>query len=118
MSRHNKNVGDWGEEQACGFLERHGFGVVERNYYTTMGEIDIIACKGDDYYFIEVKTRRDYELANDTAVTQSKKIKLQKAVRAYCYARNIKDKSIILAGLIIEIKKAVQKVSFHFYIMY
>ncbi len=118
MTRRNKNLGDWGERQACDFLQRHGFAVVERNYHTTMGEIDIIANKGDDYYFIEVKTRKDFELANDTAVTYSKKIKLQKAVRAYCYARSITDRSIILAGLIIEVKKLEQKVHFHFYIIY
>ena len=55
MTRQNKNLGDWGEAQACSFLERHGFKIIERNYHTTMGEIDVIATKGDDYYFVEVK---------------------------------------------------------------
>lgn len=117
MSRRGKNLGAWGEEQACNFLRRHGFFVQERNYYTTMGEIDVIASKGDDYYFIEVKTRTDKELATDDSITYIKKARLQKAVRAYCYTRNIVDKSIILAGLIIEVKKAVRMASFRFYVM-
>jgi putative endonuclease len=50
MTRRNKDVGDWGEQQACIFLQRHGFRIVERNYYTTMGEIDVIAVKGNDFY--------------------------------------------------------------------
>lgn len=118
MTRKNKNLGDWGEDQACNFLKRHGFIVVEQNYHTTMGEIDIIATKCDDYYFIEVKTRKDTEFANDYAVTYSKKVKLQKTVRAYCYARGITNKSIILAGLIIEVKKSRQTANFRFCVIY
>ena len=111
-------MGDWGENQACNFLQRHGFKIIERNYHTTMGEIDIIAAKGDDYYFIEVKTRRDSELANDDAITYFKKRRMNKAVRAYCYVRNITDKSIILAGLILEVKKLEGKLNFRFYVIY
>ncbi|HSR89466.1 MAG TPA: YraN family protein [Candidatus Udaeobacter sp.] len=114
MSRRSKNLGDWGEEQACKFLARHGFRVIERNYHTTMGEIDIIAVKADDYYFIEVKTRRGSEFANDDAITYFKKWRMNRAVKAYCYTRNIGDKSIILAGLILEVKKLAGKVSFRF----
>ncbi len=114
MTRRNKNLGDWGEKQACSFLERHGFKILERNYHTTMGEIDVIAVKGDDYYFIEVKTRKGSEFANDDAITFFKKRRMNKAVRAYCYARSIADRSIILAGLILEVKKAEGKLGFRF----
>ena len=110
-------MGDWGEDQACNFLQRHGFVVVERNYHTTMGEIDVIAGKGDDIYFIEVKTRYDTELATDDSITYAKKKRMQKAVRAYCFTRNIIHKGIVLAGLIIEIKKLEKKASFRFYVM-
>lgn len=117
MSRRGKDLGVWGEEQACNFLRRHGFVVQERNYYTTMGEIDVIAVKSDDYYFIEVKTRTDNDLAHDDSITYTKKKRMAKAVRAYCYTRNITDKSIILAGLIIEAKRAARTASFRFYVM-
>lgn len=114
MTRRNKNLGDWGEEKACAFLQRHGFQIVERNYHTTMGEIDIIAAKGDDYYFIEVKTRTGSDFAHDDAISYFQKRKLAKAVRAYCYSRNIRDKSLIFAGLIVEVKKAEGKLNFRF----
>lgn len=114
MSRRNKNLGDWGEDHACKFLERHGFKIIERNYHTTMGEIDVIATKGDDYYFIEVKTRRGEDFANDGAITYFKKRRMNKAVRAYCYARKIVDKSIILAGLILEVKESEGRLGFRF----
>ena len=117
MSRARRDFGEWGEEQACCFLQRHGFYIVERNYYTTFGEIDIIARKGDDYYFIEVKSRHDRELANDDSITYFKKQRLAKAVRAYCYIRNVTDKSIILAGLILEVNRLNKKVFFRFCVM-
>lgn len=117
MTRRNKNLGDWGEEQACKFLGRHGFTIVERNYHTTLGEIDIVAAKGDDYYFIEVKTRTNSDFAHDDAISYFQKRKLAKAVRAYCYSRNIKDKSLISAGLIVEVKQAEGKVGFRFCVM-
>ena len=39
--RHNKDLGDWGEERAVEFLRRHGFEVVDRQFHTVWGEIDI-----------------------------------------------------------------------------
>ncbi|PAF50987.1 hypothetical protein BKH43_03790 [Helicobacter sp. 13S00401-1] len=37
------------------FLEGKGFKIIESNYYTRYGEIDIIAMKDDVLHFIEVK---------------------------------------------------------------
>jgi len=112
MTRRLKDIGDWGENQACEFLRRQGFVVVERNFHTTTGEIDIVASKGGDLFFIEVKTRLDRELANDTAVTGKKKMKFERAVRAYCYRRDIPEIGLIMAGLIVAVDKASKKVKF------
>jgi len=112
MSRRLKDIGDWGEEQACLFLARQGFKVVERNFHTTTGEIDIVARKGGDLFFIEVKTRTAGELANDTAVTEFKKHKFGKAVRAYCYKRDTPEIGLIMAGLIVAVDKINKKVGF------
>ncbi len=117
MNQYRKKIGDWGEDQACLFLQRHGFFIVERNYHTVFGEIDIVASKKESVYFVEVKTRKDRYLANDQSITYGKKIKLQKSVRAYCYSRNILEDRIILAGLIIEVDSKDKMVRFNFYIM-
>ena len=49
-------TGDLGETIACGFLERQGFTIIERNYQRPWGEIDIIAVKEGVVRFVEVKT--------------------------------------------------------------
>jgi len=49
-------LGDLGEDIACKFLVRKGFGVIERNYWRKWGEIDIIVKKDRKLHFIEVKT--------------------------------------------------------------
>ncbi len=113
MSRRKKNIGDWGEEQAGRFLERQGFKIVERNYHAVAGEIDIVAVKNGDYYFIEVKTRLDKELANDSAVTPRKKYKFLKTVKKYCYVRGVSGEvGLIPAGLIVAVDRAKKSVGF------
>lgn len=114
MSGRGKTIGKWGEDLACAFLERHRFLVKERNFYSTVGELDIIAIKDGDYYFVEVKTRAVGELATDLAITPAKKHKLEKTVRKYCYERGVPDTGLILAGLLVIYDPKTKKVSFRF----
>jgi putative endonuclease len=51
-------LGALGERLAAEHLERRGFRIVERNYRTRWGELDIIAFDGQTLTFCEVKTRR------------------------------------------------------------
>ena len=43
-----KEIGKRGEEIAAEFLQRKGFSVVERNYHSRWGELDLIAVKSDE----------------------------------------------------------------------
>ena len=116
MSGRGKVVGKWGEDLACAFLERHRFFIKERNFYSTVGELDIIATKDGDYYFVEVKTRASGELATDLAITPAKKHKLEKTVRKYCYLRGVPDTGLVLAGLIVVYDLNTRVVKFRFVI--
>ena len=49
--------GKKGEDKAIKALKRHGYKIIERNYRSPFGEIDIIAKDGDCLCFIEVKKR-------------------------------------------------------------
>ena len=51
-----KLTGNEGENRAASYLEAKGFEIIERNWRTNRGEIDIIAFKNDTLVFVEVKT--------------------------------------------------------------
>ncbi len=56
MVTEKRKTGDIGEGIAAQFLERKGFKIIERNFRKPWGEIDIIAEKGGEVRFVEVKT--------------------------------------------------------------
>jgi putative endonuclease len=51
-------LGQLGEQLAADHMVRRGFEIVERNYRTRWGELDIVAFDGRTLAFCEVKTRR------------------------------------------------------------
>lgn len=52
-----RSIGNKGETYATMFLQKKGYCVIQRNLYTPLSEIDIIARKRATLCFIEVKTR-------------------------------------------------------------
>lgn len=52
-----REEGSLGEDRAVKILRREGYRVLERNYRSPFGEIDIIAEEGGFLVFIEVKKR-------------------------------------------------------------
>ncbi len=59
-----KEIGDFGENAACKYLKKNGMEIIERNFRTRSGEIDIIARDGETTVFVEVKTRITNEFGN------------------------------------------------------
>lgn len=53
-----KELGQFGEEAVCEFLVNRGYKIIERNFRTPFGEIDIIAKKQGTIAIVEVKTRK------------------------------------------------------------
>ena len=49
-------IGNEGENRAASYLKSKGFSIIERNWRTNRGELDIIAVKNDILVFVEVKT--------------------------------------------------------------
>ena len=80
----NKIIGNKGEKEACKYLKKNGYEILERNYTKFFGEIDIICKKDDVIAFVEVKSRKndDYGYAADY-VTKSKQEKIIKTAKAY-----------------------------------
>ena len=56
-------AGREGEARAAQYLRRHGWTVLDANYRSRFGEIDLIARKRNTVAFVEVKLRRDARFA-------------------------------------------------------
>ena len=82
-----KIVGNSGENRACEHLLKNGYEILERNWRTQRGEIDIIAYKNNTVVFVEVKT-----LPNGTLDMIQKELNHQKQQRilktSKCYLLN------------------------------
>jgi putative endonuclease len=58
QSKPRQGLGALGEQLASEHLVRRGFKILERNYRTRWGELDVVAFDGHTLAFCEVKARR------------------------------------------------------------
>jgi len=74
-----KNLGELGEKIAVDFLKKQGIKIIEKNFRSKFGEIDIIGQIDNTLVFFEVKTRstlafgQPYEAVNKTKIKKIKK---------------------------------------------
>jgi putative endonuclease len=84
MSLLRKLIGQEGEDRAARFLSKQGYKILERNYRTRSGEIDLIALHQGEVVFVEVKTRTSNAFgAPELAVTPQKQRRMIKAALGY-----------------------------------
>ncbi len=70
--------GLWGELYAARYLRDEGYRIVTGNYRRRVGEIDIVAQKGNVVCFVEVKTRGvNHMYAPIEAVDEAKQSKIR-----------------------------------------
>ncbi len=87
MSNPKQHVGQRGEDLAVKHLQRKGYKVIERNYRTRLGEIDIIAKHKGVLVFVEVKARMTRRFGPaKLAVTTAKQRKISMTALAYLKA--------------------------------
>ena len=60
--RDNKHIGSAGEKLAVKYLKNNGYGILDTNFKTDIGEIDIVAFTYGTIVFVEVKTRMTTDL--------------------------------------------------------
>jgi putative endonuclease len=102
----SKEKGKYGEEIACKVLSSFGYEVIETNYLTRYGEIDIIARKGGIIHCIEVKsTYGAYNPAENFHKTKLKRF--LKTVRIYCYMNHLTEEQIQVDLALVDLKNRV-----------
>lgn len=67
-----QRLGRWGEALAADHLQSQGYEILERNWRSRRGEIDLITRIGETIAFVEVKTRkgREFGLPEEGLTTQ------------------------------------------------
>ena len=89
---HKKLLGRAGENLAAKELKRAGYVILERNFTTHVGEIDIIAKDGDVIVFVEVKTRTSDDFgAPSEAVGREKRRKYGLVAQEYLLRKKCAD---------------------------
>lgn len=83
-----RKAGNIGEDAVCGFLVRHGYEIIKRNFTVRGGEIDIIAEKADIIAFVEVKTRT---IGSMTSAEEAVDLRKQRLIirTAQAYLQNV-----------------------------
>lgn len=83
-----RKAGNIGEDAVCGFLVRHGYEIIKRNFTVRGGEIDIIAEKADIIAFVEVKTRT---IGSMTSAEEAVDLRKQRLIirTAKAYLQNV-----------------------------
>ncbi len=93
MADDRKRYGQSSEQTAVRFLERKGYKIIERNYRTALGEIDIVARHKGVLVFVEVKARRSGRFGHPgAAVTPAKQRRISMAALTYLKAHRAMDK--------------------------
>ena len=87
MPNTKQRFGKKGESLAARHLKRSGYRIIEKNFRTKQGEIDIIAKDGDTVVFVEVKSRKTDRFGNPKwAITPRKQRKISMVALEYLKA--------------------------------
>lgn len=106
MPSKKRKTGDIGENLAVDYLIRNNYQIIERNYWKPIGEIDIVAKKGEKFVFFEVKTGIfGYDLRPEDNLTVSKQKKLRKIISEYLSSHYLYNSEYQIDVLIVYLYK-------------
>ncbi len=108
MLQRKSNLGSLAESYAVRLLSSKGYKIIERNFHSRFGEIDIIALEGPTLVFVEVKARWSRKFgAPEEAVTRSKLWKIQKTGEYYSILHPELPKKLRIDVVAIEVEGGV-----------
>jgi len=88
MTAARQSLGRLGERLAAQALAGRGYQIVERNARTAEGEIDLVARQGEQWVFVEVRTRRGQSFGTpEESITPRKQARMVRSALAYLAAQ-------------------------------
>jgi len=108
-----RETGNKFESIAVEYLKNLNYKIIERNFYSKFGEIDIIVLKEKRISAIEVKYRKNPIVSIFETIPHSKIKKIEKTLYFYLVKNNYSDNyDLGIDALLIEEKKNKQEVHF------
>ncbi len=106
MLAERQKVGNFGEKLACEHLREKGYEILDQNYRTRGGEIDIVAKEGDVLVFVEVKTRTNRAFGfPEEAIDARKQRKLVLTAEHYLAVHRLYEKNYRIDSIGIELDR-------------
>ena len=104
-------LGRLGERLALDHYQRLGFELLDRNYRTRAGEIDLVICDGTTIVFAEVKTRVAGGLDPLLAITAPKRRRMRALAAAWLADRSSRPRTQALridaVGVLVDARGAL-----------
>jgi len=95
MTFKRKRFGREGEEAAAAFLRKQGYRILEQNFRTALGEVDLIAEHAGAVVFIEVKSRSGEAFGQPVdALTPFKQNKIHQVARVFLARHAIQNREV------------------------
>jgi len=84
FGRTSRQIGGDAENLACHYLQQQGMTLLERNYHSRLGEVDLIMQDHESLVFVEVRYRQQNQYGSaEDSVTRHKQDKLIKTALYY-----------------------------------
>lgn len=91
----NRARGQWGEDLAAGHYRRLGYQILDRNWRSPTGELDLVVSDGSTYVFSEVKARRTADFGPaSAAVTVAKQRRIRQLAVEWLRANDVHAPSV------------------------
>ncbi len=84
MTEERLKLGREGEDAAIAYLKDKGYRIIQKNFRSKLGEIDIIAQQKETVVFIEVKSRASHQFGHPfSAITPAKQRKIIQVAQSF-----------------------------------
>jgi putative endonuclease len=104
-------IGQKGEDLAFELLKKKGYKILERNFKSPLGEIDIVAREGKTLTFVEVKTRLSSDFGTAKwAVGPKKQRKLSMVALDYLKRHSLPDQAARFDVVAIDLGQGQEKI--------
>lgn len=113
---YKKLLGRLGEQSASKYLTKKKYKIIEKNFTTKVGEVDLIALYGDLLVFIEVKTRSSTVYGNPAeAVDYNKQRKYVLLAQQYVFMHPEHNKRSIRFDVVEILNEQINHIEGAFY---